>query len=73
MCKENINGILTPNLKLPFYVHHNKYKDKKANIATPTKPALPSSQLINILLRKELAAIPSLSLITINNNLINQY
>lgn len=70
MCNENKNGIRIPNFIFPFYVHHNKYIQKHANIATHKKPALPSSNPINILFKNGFADIPSESFITINNNLI---
>lgn len=68
MCKENINGILTPNLRLPFWVQNSKYNERNANIAVPRNPAFPASKFSRILLRKGLAGYP-LILTAINNNL----
>jgi hypothetical protein len=54
-----IYGILTPNLKFPFNVHHNKYKDKKEK-AMVGKNEKPVSSSVN----KKLFKNPSYFTIT---------
>lgn len=69
MWSSNMKGILIPNLRLPFYTHHKRYKDKNANTPVARKPALPFSSPIRILLKNELTGCP-LTLTTIDTKLI---
>lgn len=50
-CIVTMRGILTPTLKVPFCVHHNKYMARKANIPVERKPNPLFSSLTNIVLR----------------------
>ena len=69
ICKENINGILKPNLMFPFYVHHNKYKARKAYIPVPKNPTFAFSIPVRILFKNGLAAVPFDVFIAIYNKL----
>ena len=51
----------TPIFKLPFYVHHNKYIENKANTAVERKAIPAFSKPDNIEFKKELVGKPKLS------------
>jgi len=52
-CILSKNGILTPILKFPFYVHYNKYKESKANIPVAKNPTPLLSNPVNISFRND--------------------
>jgi hypothetical protein len=72
-CNVNMYGIPTPNLKLPFKVHHNKYKERNENVTVGKRVKPVSSKTIKKSFKNGYFYIITNTILKISKKLFKKY